>query len=431
MHMKIFTIAVLLLIPITLLQAAVPDLSKITSKADLDAYIAATNDPSVKQALRDHSAAILAAAAHYPHVKTVIRTIESAPGTFTKANNTPMELKKVAGGEIAIFDTLTLVSTSIANGKAHSYRDAKDDPYDATFMEHLGHINNLESLKIVATKIEDSWLPPLLKLKNLKSFSMEGTARGLKGNPALGDLSLKRFRALEQCPGLTSLELAYFGQATDSGLEHLAGLKNLESFTFRGSPIKGHGFAKFQGWTKLKRINFHSNNLDDEGFGHVCEQFPNLEFIKLWHSKSLTDASAEHLKKLKNLKGIEISCSKATAGMVKHLRDLPMEYVALEYGVNAPAGDAIDTVKSIPTLRRLKLSGIPLTNANLSALASATQIAELSFQLSELPEERLPYLQAFSFLKSLRLDSAKKPFSLETQQKVKALLPKVEVTFGN
>lgn len=431
MHMKIFTIAVLLLIPITLLQAAVPDLSKITSKADLDAYIAATNDPSLKQALRDQGAAILAAAAQYPHVKAVIRTIESAPGTFTKANNTPMELKKVAGGEIAIFDTLTLVSTSITNGKAHAYRDAKDDPYDATFMEHLGHIQNLESLKIVATKIEDSWLPPLLKLKNLKSFSMEGTARGLKGNPALGDPSLERLRALEQCPGLTSLELAYFGQATDAGLEHLAGLKNLENFTFRGSPIKGHGFAKFQGWTKLKRINFHSNNLDDEGFGHVCDQFPNLEFIKLWHSKSLTDASAEHLKKLKNLKGIEISCSKATAGLVKHLRDLPLEYVALEYGVNAPAGDAIDTVKSIPTLRRLKLSGVPLTNANLSALASATQIAELSFQLSELPEERLPYIQAFSFLKSLRLDSAKKPFSLETQQKVKALLPKVEVTFGN
>lgn len=421
----------LLLAPLATLHAARPDLSRIASQADLDAVIAATNDAPLKRSLTDHAADILAAAERHRHVVAVIQTIESAPGAYTRTNTTPEALKKAAGGEMAIFDTLTLVSTSVANGKAHAYRDAKGDPYDAAFIEHLGHIPSLESVKIVATKIEDSWLPPLLKLKNLKSLSMEGTARGLKGSPALGDQSLARLRALEQCPMLTSLELAYFGQATDAGLEQLAGLKNLESFTFRGSPIRGHGFAKFEGWTRLKRINFHSNSLDDEGFGYVCDRFPNLEFIKLWHSKLLTDASAEHLRKLKKLTGIEISCSQATAGLVKHLRELPMEYVALEYGVNAPASDAIDTVQSIPTLRRLKLTGNPLTDANLIALAGATQLVELSFHVSDLPDERLHHLQDFSFLKSLRIDPARKPFSPETQAKVKALLPKVEVTFGN
>ena len=427
--LKILT--ALLLTPLATLHAAAPDLSKITSRADLDAVIAVTKEAPLKQALSDHAAAILTAAERHPHVVAVIRTIESAPGAYSKINTTPEALKTAAGGEIAIFDSLTLVSTSIASGKAHTYRDAKDDPYDAAFIEHLGHILTLESVKIVATKIEDSWLPPLLKLKNVKSLSMEGTARGLKGSPALGDPSLKQLRGLEQCPGLTSLELAYFGQATDAGLEQLAGLKNLESFTFRGSPIKGHGFAKFEGWTKLKRINFHSNSLDDEGFGYVCERFPNLEFIKLWHSKLLTDASAEHFKKLKKLTGIEISCSKATASLVKHLPELPMEYVALEYGVNAPASDAIATVKAIPTLRRLKLSGNPLTDADITALAGATQLTELSFHVSDLPDERLPQLQAFSFLKSLRIDPSKKPFTPETQTKVKALLPRVEVTLGN
>jgi hypothetical protein len=84
-----------------------------------------------------------------------------------------------------------------------------------------------------------------------------------------------------------------------------------------------------------------------------------------------------------------------------------------------------------PRLRRLKLAGNPLTDANLTALAGATQFVELSFHVSDLPDERLPQLQAFSFLKSLRIDPARKPFSPETQAKVKALLPKVEVTFGN
>lgn len=419
----------LLLATLTALHAATPDLSKIASRSDLDAVIAATSDATLKQALTDNAAAILAAAEQHSHVEAVIRTIEKAPGTFTKINTAPEALKKAADGDIAIFDTLTFVSTSIVNGQAHAYRDAKDDPYDAVFIEHLGHIPALESVKIVATKIEDAWLPPLLKLKNLKSLSIEGTAQGLPGKPALGDPSLARLTALTQCPELTSLELAYFGQATDAGLEQLAGLKNLESFTFRGATIKGHAFAKFEGWSKLKRINFHSNSLDDEGFGYVCERFPNLEFIKLWHSKLLTDASAEHLKKLKKLTGIEISCSKATAALVKHLRDLPMEYVALEYGVNAPASDAIDTVKSIPTLRRLKLSGIPLTDPELTALAGATQLQELSFDVSDLPDERLPKLQAFSFLKSLTLALRRKGFPDETQAKVKALLPNVAVKF--
>ncbi len=429
--MKLTLCTALLVVPLATLSAAVPDLSQVTSRSELEAVIAATKDAALKQALTDHAVAILAAAERAPHVAAVIRTIDSAPGSYTKINTTPAALKAAAGGDIAIFDTLTLVSTTIASGKAHAYRDAQDDPYDAAFIEHLGHIPTLESVKIVATKIEDSWLPPLLKLKHLKSLSMEGTARGLKGNPALGDPSLARLQALEHCPDLIALELAYFGQATDAGLEQLAGLKQLESFTFRGSPIHGHGFAKFEGWTRLKRINFHSNSLDDEGFGYVCEHFPNLEFIKLWHSKLLTDASAEHLKKLRKLTGIEISCSKATAGLVQGLRELPIEYAALEYGVNAPAAEAIETVKAIPTLRRLKLSGNPLTDANLSALAKATQLEELTFHVSDLPDERLPQFRAFSFLKTLRVDPTKKPFTPETQAQLKALLPKVAVTFGN
>ena len=426
--MKLNLITALLFSSLTL-QAAASDLSKITSRADLDAVIAATTDTALKQALQDHAAAILAATEQHLHVEAVIRTIESAPGTFTKINTTPEALKKSAGGDIAIFDTLTLVSTSLQNGKAHAYRGTNDDPYDAAFIEHLGHIPALESVKIVATKIEDSWLPPLLKLKNLKSLSMEGTARGLPGKPALGDPSLARLKALTQCPMLTSLELAYFGQATDAGLEQLAGLKNLESFTFRGSPVKGHGFVKFEDWTRLKRINFHSNKLDDEGLGYVCEKFPNLEFIKLWHSQLITDASADHLKKLKKLTGIEISCSKATAGLVKHLRQLPMEYVALEYGVNTPASDAIDTVKSIPMLRRLSMDASKYTDTDLIAIASATQVRELSLSGVDLPDARLPQLQAFAHLKTLTLVRYGKGYPYETQAKVKALLPRVEVKF--
>ncbi len=412
----------LLFSPIFMLQAATPDLSKITSRDDLEALIAATADATLKKTLTEHVADILAAADQHTHVEVVIRTIESAPGTFTKVNATPEALKTAVGGNIAIFDTLTQISTNILGGKAHDHRKEKDDPYNAAFIEHLGHIPSLESVKLEASGIQDDWVAPLLKLKKLKSLSLSGF-----GN--LGDASLAQLQQLSECPDLTNLELAYFGKATDSGWEKLAGLKNLESFTPRGAGYPGHFFARFDNWTKLKRINFHSNGLDDEGLGYVCEKFPNLEFIKLWHSKQLTDAAAEHFKKLKHLTGIEISCAKATSGLLKHLRDLPMEYIALEYGVNTPSADAIANVKSIPTLRRLKLGGA-LPDTELTTLAGATQLHELSVEIGKPSEECLQQLQSFSFLKSLTLTLRPKGFSNEEQSKIKALLPKVDVKFA-
>jgi len=404
------------------LHAAAPDLSKITSRADLDAVIASTTDPVLKQALSDHAAAILSAAGQHPHVEAVIRTIKSAPGSFTKINTTPELLVKAVGGDIALFDTLTQVSTNISGGKAHDHRKEKEDPYNAAFIEHLGQIPSLESVKLEASGIQDDWVTPLLKLKKLKSLSVSGFGK-------LGDASLAQLQQLTECPDLANLELAYFGKATDSGWEKLAGLRNLESFTPRGAVYPGHFFAKFDGWTKLKKINFHSNGLDDEGLGYVCKNFPNLEFIKLWHSKQLTDAAAEHFKNFKHLTGIEISCAKATAGLVKHLRDLPMEYIALEYGVNAPASDAIDTIKSIPTLRRLSIDATKFTAADFTTLASVTQIQELSLSGIDLPEARLPQLQGFAHLKTLTLVRYGKGYPDETQVKVKALLPKVDVKF--
>ena len=420
--MKLTLLTTLLLTSLTALHAAPPDLSKITSRADLDATIAATKDPALRQAFTAAAVEILLAAEQHPHVEAVIRTIESAPGTFTKINTTPEALKAVAGGDIAIFDTLTQVSTNILGGKAHDHRKEKEDPYNAAFIEHLGHIPSLESVKLEASGIQDDWVAPLLKLKKLKSLSVSGFGK-------LGDASLAQLEKLTECPDLTNLELAYFGKATDAGWEKLAGLKNLESFTPRGAGYPGHFFAKFDGWTKLKRINFHSNGLDDEGLGHVCDKFPNLEFIKLWHSKQLTDAAAEHFKKLKHLTGIEISCAKATSGIIKHLRDLPMEYIALEYGVCAPAADAIATVKAIPSLRKLSLDAKAFTDTDLTTLYGVTHVRELSLSSLDLPDDRLPKLQAFSHLKSLTFVRYGKGYPEETQSKVKALLPKVDVKF--
>jgi hypothetical protein len=405
------------------LHAATPDLSKITSRTDLDAVIAATSDSALKQALTDHADAILAAAARHPHVQAVIRTIESAPGTFTKVNTTPEALKKAAGGDIPIFDTLTEVNTGILNGHAHANRDKKTDPYNAAFIEHLGHIPSLENLSVVVTALEESSLDSILKLKRLQKLRIE---KRLGNGP--GDTALLKLSQLATFPDLKSLSLHYFSKATDAGLEQLAGLKNLESFSLRGS-VPGHAFAKFEGWTNLKSIAFHGNAIDDEGLGHICERFPTLESLNLIHARVLTDASAAHLLKLKKLKRIILNGPQMTAAWHGNLGSLPLESLSVSQGNSLPAAQAIAGAKSIPTLRHFAMSGKALTDTDLTALASMTQLESLSLESINLPNERLPQLQVFSFLKSITFALRPKGYPPETQAKVKALLPKVEVKF--
>jgi hypothetical protein len=414
-------LAAALLAPPAAVHAAAPDLSRITSRADLDAVIAATLDAALKQALTDHAAAILAAAARHPHVEAVIRTIEKAPGKFTKINTTPDALKKAAGGEIAIFDTLTMINTNIVNGRAHQHRDAAHDPYDAAFIDHLGHIPDLESVSLVMTRIEDSWLEPLPRLERLRLLLVEKT-----GKPGLGDGALERLRPLANVPSLRSLSLHGF-KASDAGLEHLAGLRNLESLSFHAS-VPGHAFAKFEGWTNLKSIRFHGNTIDDEGLAAICERFPNLESLNLIHASALTDASGVHLRRLSKLKHIFITDGpNMTAAWLENARDLPLESLLVNKGPATPPAKAIAVVRSIPTLHRLSIDGSGFTDADLATLAGATQLTDLTIHGLDLRDDRLTQLQAFAFLKNLALPRTPKGHPPETEAKLKALLPTVQV----
>ena len=365
-------------------------LSKIKTAADLDALIASTGDEALKKALREHSKLILAAADQLPHVEAVKRTIQSSPGRFETINTTPDSLKTAAGGDVAMFGTLKLVDLAIPNAGPHDHR--KVDPYDAAFFEHLGHITALESLNIIATKLNDDWLAPLGKLTNLKTLRFTNN-----------------------------------GKLTDAGLEKLAGLKQLETFSFVGTGMQGHAYAKFEGWTKLTRCSHRGSSIDDEGLQQLCEHLPNLENISLAHAK-FTDAGAPHLTKLTKLKGLEIGTRNATPQSLQHLVKLPLEYLQLGDGLETPEGIAL--IKDIPTLRRLTLTNAKdLTDADLKVVAGMTQLEHLELGKIELPDERLGVLKDFAFLKSMRLVPAAAPFTAETQARIKQLLPKLELQF--
>lgn len=365
-------------------------LGGVKSQADLDKVIAETADAKLKQAIKDHAAAILAAADEKAHVDAILKAIEISPGKVEKINTTPASLKQAAGGDVALFDTLKTVDLGIPNAGPHDHR--KTDPYDAAFFEHLGQLSKIESLNIIATKCSDDWIAPLGKLKTLKTLKFTNN-----------------------------------GKLSDVGLEKLAGLRQLEAFSFVGTGMKGHAYAKFEGWTALTRVSHRGSSIDDEGLTLLCEKFPNLESISLAHAKC-GDAGVAALPKLTKLKGLELGSKNATPGSLVHVAKMSLEYLQLGDGLDAPEG--IAAIKGMTTLRRLTLTNAKsLADADLQAVAGIKGLESLELNSVELTEERLPLLKSFAHLKELRLVNRPKGYTPEVQAKVKELLPKVALKF--
>jgi hypothetical protein len=310
-----------------------------------------------------------------PHVEAVTRIVEAAKG----------KVEKTEDGQ-----SLKLVDLAVPNTGPHDHRN--DDPYDAAFFEHLGHISTLESLNVISTKFNDEWMPNIAKLTNLKTLRFTNN-----------------------------------GPLTDAGMEQLAGLKNLEAFSFVGTKITGKAYVKFEGFTKLIKVSHRGSSINDKGLKELCDHLPNLESISLAHAK-FTDTGAANLAKLTKLKGLEIGTSNATPQALVHLAKLPLE--SLQLGEGFESAESIPMIKCIATLRRLTLTNATkLTDAELKTVAGLTQLEHLELGKVPFPDERLTLLADFAFLKSMRLVPVKDPFIDETQAKIKALLPRTALTF--
>jgi hypothetical protein len=316
-----------------------------------------------------------AALALDPHVEAVIRTVEGAKG----------RVEKTADGQ-----SLRLVDLAVPNTGPHDHR--KEDPYDAAFFEHLGHVTTLESLNVISTKADDEWIKPLGRLTNL-----------------------------------TTLRFTNNGRLTDAGMETFAGLENLETFSFVGTWITGKAYAKCRNWTKVTRVSHRGSQIDDAGLGELCGHLPNLRSLSLAHAK-FTDAGAVHLAKLTKLESIELGTLNATPAALRHLVNLPL--VSIQLGEGFHSAEAFSIVKAIPTLRSLSITdGSKLTDADLAVIAGIGQLESLTIDSLPLSAERLPALVPFARLKALTLALRSQGYPPETQAKVRALLPQVDVKF--
>ena len=309
-----------------------------------------------------------------PHVEAVIQTVEAAKG----------RVERTADGQ-----SLKLVDLAVPGAGPHDHRAS--DPYDAAFFEHLGAITTLESLNIISTHFNDDWMPHIAKLTNLKALRFTNN-----------------------------------GKLTDAGMEQLAGLKNLETFSFVGTQITGRAYAKFDGFTKLTSVSHRGSNIDDEGLKELCDHLPNLQSLSLAHAK-FTDAGAPHLAKLTKLKSLELGAH-ASAGALASLAALPLENLQLGEGFESP--ESLRIVNDFTTLKRLTLTNCAkTTDADLATLAGMKQLESLELGNLPMTAERTAQLVPFAFLKTFRLVQRPVPYVPELQAQITGLVPQVKVVF--
>src|SRR5262249_44039643 len=173
---------------------------------------------------------------------------------------------------------------------------------------------------------------------NIISNEVPGWPRWLVdrlGVDAFGSVTQVSFRRLPREPSPAESEemLAQIGHlsrlkqltfinvpVTDTGLAHLEGLTNLESFMLRGPNwVTDAGVAHLARLTRLKGLYLEDSRISDAGLAYL-RGLTGLETLNLARTQ-IGDAGLAHLERLTRLENLGLDGTKVTdAGLVRLLR---------------------------------------------------------------------------------------------------------------
>lgn len=247
------------------------------------------------------------------------------------------------------------------------------------------------------------------------------------------------------CDGYTDQEYQLIGQLktlkslslsgkdlNDEQLKMLSGLKDLESIMINGSVLTDEGYRHFTAFSKLKKLSiFHPSRkleaFNGSGLAHLkampeldsltfagatagnealeaVGQLTQLESFREWHNTETSDG-LKHLAKLTNLKSVRLgqrlpdwgkdtpasfdNDSIAILAKMPSLESIELTEARLNY-------DAIVQLKDLPNLKKLIISQVDVSEADVEKLKAAMPSVEIKW-------EPLTDEQADMLTKKLRL----------------------------
>ena len=180
-------------------------------------------------------------------------------------------------------------------------------------METLQQIEpcmEVESMSISCAQLGVEHMREIAKFPNLNALQIRASFFGEKAIDELQKIKKLRELHLWHCPGVE-----------DSVLEEIGKLKELEQLHIPGlAQITNKGFHSLLQLSNLTVLDLTLFNINDKALEKIVEKLTKLMSLNLSSCLHITDAGVTHLKKLPQLKYVNIvNCGSVTLEFRKKL----------------------------------------------------------------------------------------------------------------
>lgn len=264
-------------------------------------------------------------------------------------------------------------------------------------LAHLAGLRNLRLLELPNATVTDSGLASLAHLQRLEQLAVQSTRVTGAG-----------LNALASVPRLHTLDLTGSG-ITDDGLVGIGGLRSLVFLNLEFTPLTGSGLHHLAALRHLRSLQLATTELDDRGLA-TLPGFPRLEFLDVSDTR-IAEANLRALNSLTELRGLNLSETK-----VESLERLDFDRLSHLERLDIDQTWVPDTERNRIEAARPELKLV--AHSNNTALARfANELSgkpgevwiseELDLRGPSFGDAQLLELEAFSFLKCIRLGSSR------------------------
>ncbi len=256
----------------------------------------------------------------------------------------------------------------------------------------------------------------------------------------VGDPDLRR---LNDLPDLTTLDLS-LTHITDQGMAEIKGLRNITDLNlYYAEYVTDEGIAAIKDWKKLTRLNLHGTKASDTALEHIAgitsleslnvgstlmtdvglerlTTLPNLKELTMGGNE-LGDAGLQALRQMPGLTYLDLSGRQGTDKNVwtiamsetglaavltlKNLRELRFSCVSIGVGIEGTRlGEVsvlivtpkwLEQIKSLPKLERLKLQGCnQIDDSSIATLSAMPALKEVDLQGTAVTDQGAAKLRA-------------------------------------
>jgi Leucine-rich repeat (LRR) protein len=335
---------------------------------------------------------------------------------LTKLTSLHLECKSVTDRGLEHLKGLPELESLVLGGRMQITNDG---------LAHLKGLPKLKVLDLGSTGVSDAGLEHLKELKHLERLALGGYYSGCKvrgeGLRHLNELTELKFLDLRDAPLLT-----------DAGLEHLKGLKHLETLYLGGywrpyENVGNDGLKHLGTLTSLKYLSLRfCNKVSDIGLQHLAG-LTNLTWLELTETqvtaagvaklekvlgkckinwKSPERRAAEWVRSIGGKVTIRVVDKVKEITDINHLPPGPFQLITVfldqQNGKVTDAG--LENLKGLANLTNLQLEGCKnVGNAGLEHLKGLTSLTDLRLRFTQVSDAGLKHLKELKKLKHLSL----------------------------